>query len=60
VISCDFAYEPFVSVHAINWCTVRATASTERIEVRTKYFDSKILEKRQFGDLGIDREIILK
>lgn len=60
MISSDFADESFGSVHAINACTVRATASKERIEVSTQYFDSKILKKRPFGDLGIDRGIILK
>jgi len=60
VISCGFADELFGFVHAINSCVVRATASKERREVRTKYFDSKILQNRPFGDLGIDKEIILK
>jgi len=55
VISCDLADEYFGSVHAINACTVRATDSEERTEVRTKYFGSKILNNRAFGDLGIER-----
>jgi len=55
VIICGFADESFGSVKAINSCAVRQTASKERREVLTKYFDSKILKNRPFGDLGIDR-----
>jgi hypothetical protein len=56
-ISCGFADELFGFVHAINSCAFRATASEELREVRTKYFDSKILQNRPFGDLGIDKRV---